>query len=257
MIRCLAVFLLLCLLIGCGASPTPIPDLVSTQVAVERAAAATLTAEAPTATNTPTPTSTFTPTDIATNTHTPTATWTPTATRTPTATPTDTPTAIPSPTPTPRPTKKPRPTATSTPQPELLVTFQDFHYECQNYKPRTQGSPPNQTVQGYRHFQTLMVVTNQTSDKTLEPPWQPERWIVTDGSTEWEETYAWQWKPITGPRYPQPPIGPGGRASWTWLCYPLPPGAWVKAAEFTAWGHTYRAEFSKPNYGEYNYYDCP
>jgi hypothetical protein len=100
-------------------------------------------------------------------------------------------------------------------------------------------------------------ITNQTADSTLEPPWMPERWIVTDGQREWEETYAWQWGKEEGGAYDQPAIGPGATASWTWLCYPLPQGAWVKAADFTAWGHTYRFEFPKPAPGEFNYHDCP
>ena len=38
---------LLLLLIGCGGEPTPTPDLVATQIAVEEAAHATMTARAP------------------------------------------------------------------------------------------------------------------------------------------------------------------------------------------------------------------
>jgi hypothetical protein len=41
------------------------------------------------------------------------------------------------------------------------------------------------------------------------------------------------------------------------MCYPIPQGAWVQAAEFTAWGHTYRFEFPKPGAGEFNYHACP
>ena len=118
------------------------------------------------------------------------------------------------------------------------------------------GRPPYRSVSGYRSFQTLMVVTNQTTGETLSAPWLPDRWIVTNGKSEWEETYAWQWAPAGGSVYEQPPIGPGATKSWTWLCYPVPKGAWVKAVEFTAWGHTYRFDFPKPNYGDFNYYDC-
>ena len=102
-----------------------------------------------------------------------------------------------------------------------------------------------------------MVITNQTKGKTPEPPWMPERWIITDGNAEWEETCAWQWVPVRGDPWEQPPIGPGATASWTWMAYPLSRGAWVKAAEFTAWGHTYRFEFPKPSLGDFNYHDCP
>ena len=82
----LAVALAVLSIVGCDGRPTPTPDLVSTQVAVERAAAATLTAAAPTSTHTPTPTTTPSPT--ATLTPTPSPTPTPTPTQTPTPTPT-------------------------------------------------------------------------------------------------------------------------------------------------------------------------
>jgi hypothetical protein len=141
-----------------------------------------------------------------------------------------------------------------------LVTYRDYHYECQAHEVWEQGRPPHKTVTGYRSFQTLMVITNHTANKTLDSPWLPDRWIVTDGQSAWEETYAWQWGIREGSAFkafPQPPIVPGATQSWTWLCFPIPRGAWVKAAEFTAWGHTYRFEFPKPNYGDFNYSDCP
>jgi hypothetical protein len=93
----------LCLLAACGGEPAPTPDLVATQVAVERAAAATLTAEAPVPTDTleptPLPTSTMVPTDTDTPADTPTIADTPRPTRTrkPTNTPRPTNTLIPEP----------------------------------------------------------------------------------------------------------------------------------------------------------------
>jgi hypothetical protein len=168
-----------------------------------------------------------------------------------------TPTTMPTETPTTTPTMTPTPQPTAIPQPELSVTFRDFHYECQGFRAWTQHYPPNQTVQGYRSFQTLMVVTNNSQNKTLDPPWRPDRWIVTDGNTEWEETYMWQWGPARGEPYELPPVEPGATASWTWLCYPLPQNAWVKSVEFTAWGRTYYFQFPKPSYGDHNYYNCP
>ncbi len=114
--RCLPLLVIVLVLSGCGGEPTPPPDLVATAVHVLRAAAATLTAEAPTPTQTPTDTPTATPTNTPTNTSTltPTATSTPTPTATPTNTPTDTPT--PTSTATTKPTPRPRPTATATPE---------------------------------------------------------------------------------------------------------------------------------------------
>ena len=85
-------FATLLLVGGCVPAATPTPDRVATGVAGAKAAAATLTAEAPTATamhtNTPAPT------EMPTNTPTPTSTLmpTPTSTTTPTHTPTNTPT---------------------------------------------------------------------------------------------------------------------------------------------------------------------
>lgn len=90
LLEIIGLTLTLLLLIGCGPEPTPTPDLAATQIAADRVAYATLTAEAPTATNTPTATvkPTATPTATPTNTTMPTPTATPTATSTPTSTPT-------------------------------------------------------------------------------------------------------------------------------------------------------------------------
>jgi serine/threonine protein kinase len=265
----IVVLVVLALLVGGGedgvgdktAEPTQVAGIVEATVTLIPRPSSTPVQ--PTATASPTRTSspTDTPTTVPTDTARPTATRTPRPTNTPRATPTRTRAPTNTTAPTPTATKKPRstsmPVAPSTPVPELLVIWQDFHYECQGYLEWTQGRPPHETVSGYRGFQALMVITNQTADSTLEPPWMPERWIVTDGQREWEETYAWQWGKEEGGAYDQPAIGPGATASWTWLCYPLPQGAWVKAADFTAWGHTYRFEFPKPAPGEFNYHDCP
>lgn len=105
-------------LTACGGPPTPTPDLVGTQVAVGRAAAATLTAEAPTATLTSMPSNTPEPTA------TPTATRTPTST--PTATVTETPTRTSTPTATRTPTSIPTPTATQTPLPKGWKIYENF-----------------------------------------------------------------------------------------------------------------------------------
>ena len=90
--------LVLCLLVGCGGDVTPETDPVATQVAVMEAAAATLTAKAPTSTATPP------------------ATALPTVTFTATPTPTFVPTSIPLPSPT-----APPPTATPVPPTTTLA----------------------------------------------------------------------------------------------------------------------------------------
>lgn len=81
--RTLLLFLGLILLAGCGADPTPTPDLVATQIAVEKAAHATMTAEVPTPTPTPIPTDTPVPTNTPLPTETPQPTDTPAPTDTP------------------------------------------------------------------------------------------------------------------------------------------------------------------------------
>ena len=88
----LAAWVAVCLVVaGCGGTAAPTVDVVGTQVAVERAAGATLTAEAPTATVVPTETATARPTATHTATVRPTFTPRPTWTRRPTATATATP----------------------------------------------------------------------------------------------------------------------------------------------------------------------
>ena len=82
--KIILLILILWLATSCAATPSPEPDLVATQVAVMEAAAATLTADAPTQT----PTLAFTPTTAAT--------------AEPTTTPRPTPSALPPATPTPR-----------------------------------------------------------------------------------------------------------------------------------------------------------
>ena len=78
--------LLLCFVAGCGATPTPAPDLVATQVAVMEAAAATLTAGAPTPAPTAAAMLTDTPLPAPTATSLPSASPPPADTQTPQAT---------------------------------------------------------------------------------------------------------------------------------------------------------------------------
>lgn len=98
MARYVALFILLLALAACGAPATATPDAVATQVAVGRAAAATLTAEVPAATEAPAATATNAPTPVptepATDTPVPTATQAP-PTVTPTAAPREMPTEPP------------------------------------------------------------------------------------------------------------------------------------------------------------------
>ena len=75
--KCLSLALILYLVAACGDEPSPTPDLVATQIAVEVAALATMTAWTPTATSTPEPTDTPTPTVVPSKTPTPRPTVTP------------------------------------------------------------------------------------------------------------------------------------------------------------------------------------
>lgn len=100
MIRRLSMAFILPIIVACGGQTTVTPDLVGTEVAVQRAAAATLTAGAPTVTKTEAPA--ITPTN--TSTLTPTSTFTPTALPSATQTPSQIPT---------RPADTPEPQATA------------------------------------------------------------------------------------------------------------------------------------------------
>lgn len=71
------------LLVGCGGETAPTPDLVATEVAVQKAAAATLTAEAPAPAYTATPTEAVSPTPTEIVPPTPTAMVPPTPTLAP------------------------------------------------------------------------------------------------------------------------------------------------------------------------------
>ncbi|MEJ2212203.1 MAG: SH3 domain-containing protein, partial [Anaerolineae bacterium] len=99
MARYVALFILLFALAACGAPATPTPDAVATQVAVGRAAAATLTAEVPAATAplpTQAPAATATSAPTAAPTEPETDTPAPTATQpSPTASPTEVPRDLP------------------------------------------------------------------------------------------------------------------------------------------------------------------
>ncbi|MGQ9585872.1 MAG: hypothetical protein ACUVXG_10795 [Anaerolineae bacterium] len=232
--------------------PTFTPDLVATQVAVLRAAGATLTASAPTRTPTGTASPTSTPTPTGTNTptptKTPTSTNTPNPTKTPTTTDTATPTAVPTYTPSPT-----RPLPTPTPTKPLEVSFLNPHYECQQ---KELNSSRYGVIWGYRSFQIDLFIKN-LGDKPIEPPWQPRRWIITDGTNESANDLMWQWAPKKGMLYEQPVIQPGQTAGWTFVCFPVERNQWVKAIEFEWEGVMYRGEFDLGPLGiADNYKDC-
>ena len=268
--------LVLWLLVGCAAEPTPTPDLAATQIAQEEAQHATMTAEAPTATSpptdTPTVTLTLTPTNTATETPTSTPTETPTATSTPTTTPTQTPTDTATATPTPKPTQTPKPKPTDTPVPALAITRQDLHYDCAK-RNLAKDWDTGVWTWGYRLLEVPFVIQNNSTD-TLQPPWLPSRWIIAGGEEDREDTRAWdwvlyRWQPPGSPveletwllsessLVEKPPVNPGATVSWTFVAFPVERWEWVRAVEFEVWGQTYRLEFPKPSYeGEFNYYDC-
>ena len=162
--------------VACGAEPTPTPDLVATQVVVEMAAHATMTARAPTVTDAPAPTSTPTATETReptvtpepTNTPDPTETYTPTPTPTDTdtptpeptltrtATPTRTPTKQPSNTATPTPTKKPKPKLTKTPSPPPLSEELDLAALGDPASLESYRAAYRSVVDGMQNGQTVM-----------------------------------------------------------------------------------------------------
>lgn len=210
----------------------------------------------------------------------PTATTEPTLAPVPTSTPAPTltvaPTASPEPTVTAEPTTAPTPVATTggaagagaavavvAPRGArpLRVEFTNTHYECWQTCLYYDDTPQ----WGYRSFQSLMVVENVSADRTLEggrsddgeQAWEPSRWIITDGAKDWTDTRNWEWRRSEGEFYEVPPVAPGGRAEFTFLAFPIPYGAWVKAVEYVdPWGNLYRQDFAKPEPGQFNYVDC-
>lgn len=138
----------------------------------------------------------------------------------------------------------------------LKVSFTNLHYECERacLSPRDAAH----SAWGYYMLQVLMTVENTSPDKTLDQPWKVSTWTITDGAKTWSENFTWQWtRGDFGGLFEQPAIPPGGKNEWTWICFPIPFGAWVSAIEYAdPWGNTYRQVVPRPAFGEYNYQDC-
>jgi len=229
------------LLVGCGPTATATPPPTPT---AEAAATPTLTATAP-----PSPTATAAPATVTS-----TATTPPAPSRTPAAAPAATTAAPPaegaaSGAPTAAGGGSGSPKAIAGDALPLKVTYTNIHYEC--HKGCMEGGG-----WAYRYLQVLMVVENNVPDLTIEAPWGPSRWIMTDGSREWSETNAWEWTQSGHPPPPQPNVAPGARVEWTWITAPIPSGAWVKAIEFDIGeGYTLRQDLARPGQ-EQNYVEC-
>ena len=132
------------------------------------------------------------------------------------------------------------------------MEWRKLHYECQGYKVWREWRPG-----GYRSFQLELAIQNH-SDRAVEPPWSVSKWEITDGVNVREDTTDWEWVSRSDELYQKPVIQPGASATWTFLCYPLEKGEWVKAAELEWGGHTYRGEFDLGTYGDaHNYVNCP
>jgi len=162
------------------------------------------------------------------------------------------------PTPPPAPTSAPAATA----QPvggkrDLEVTFINPHYNCmQTELEYEEPKGITHPLWGYRLFQVDMYIRNN-SQEPVNPPWQPKRWIITDGKQESVNDQMWQWLNRSGGFYGQPVIQPGQVAGWTSVAFPLERAQWVKAVEFVWKGQVYRQEFDLGPYGNaYNYVDC-
>lgn len=213
----------------------------------------------------------------------PTPTPEPTATPMPTATPTASLTPEPTASSTPEPTATVAPTATATVAPTetvaataaaqiaadakpaggakpLVVEFTDFHYECRK---RCNSNFFGENFWAYRSFQVLMKVQNASRDLTLaggsteREGWAPTRWILTDGTREWVDEYAWQWDISNHHLMRRPDLAPGAQSEWTWMAWPVPYGAWVKSIEYVdQWGNLYRQDLPKPEIGQMNFEEC-
>jgi hypothetical protein len=140
---------------------------------------------------------------------------------------------------------------------DLEVTFINMHYECQQqvleFEP-VKGLTEH--VWGYRSFQVDMYIKNN-GNTPVEPPWNPKRWIITDGNQEYVSDLMWQWIDRRSGAYKQPIIGPGQMAGWTFIASPIDRNQWVKAVEFEWNNQLYRQEFELGPWGNaYNYKDC-
>lgn len=155
------------------------------------------------------------------------------------------------------------PTAAATPQPQvsasppasdLKVDFINPHYNCQQGESRYRTG---ELYWGYRKFQIDLYITNNGSTP-LEPPWEPTRWIITDGTNEYISDLFWQWVYRGDPGlYPQPTIQPGQAAGWTFVAFLTERNQWVKAVEYEHDGVLFRQEFDLGPYGNaHNYEDC-
>ena len=156
--RCAIAMLVLFTLAGCGGPARPTPDLVATQIAVEEAAHATMTAKAPkttepslatkrpepTATPSAAPAATSTPTAAPTEAPTDTPTPTPSQTVSPTPSPTSTlaPTSTPSPAPTPTPRAKPTSAPTALPA-SSVVSLDKYKVYYSNFQGKTVADEQN------------------------------------------------------------------------------------------------------------------
>lgn len=249
---------LVVLLASCA--PMPTPDAPATEAAIAARIFATLTASAP-----PTPTSVPPTTVPSVTAPPPSPTATPAPSHTP-APPTAAPTASATPTatlaatappqtspPTPKPAA-PAPTrapAAALPKKSLEVVYINLHYECQmtEWVDRVR-------VWGYSSFQADMFIKNNSSEP-VQPPWSPQRWIITDGANERASDLVWEWGHVQPQPNNQPIIAPGQSAGWTFMAFPIERNEWVKAVEFAWQGQVYRTEFDLgPLRNAHNYKDC-
>ncbi len=140
---------------------------------------------------------------------------------------------------------------------DLEVTFLNPHYDCQQTEWQYTGDDnEHHPLWGYRSFQVDMYIKNN-SQTSIEPPWRPKRWIITDGQKDVMNGLRWQWVSRSSGFYPQPAIQPGQSAGWTFLAFPIDRNQWVKAVEFEWNGQVYRQDFDLGPYGNnHNYRDC-
>lgn len=252
-----ALIVCIALVTACSGSPTPTPaptpdvGAIQTQAAV--AIFATQTAGVPTATSN----------NLATKAPSSASTSSATATQTESATASP-PTETPLPTSTVRPTTQPpRPTripVTPTPPAEFSFQWKNPFYECRKRLVSRDGTE----FFGARQFQITVAIKNNSVDKTLSAPWEPSRWIITNGQATRVDTAVWQWtgvdadgKPVF---YQQPALAPGVVAEWTFIAFPVQADEWVDHLEWDLFGRTY--ESSPPfDPGEfrnnYHYMPCP
>jgi hypothetical protein len=152
----------------------------------------------------------------------------------------------------------PSPTAELRSAPKSVeVTFLNLHYDCQQGEWQYPGDDGERhPIWGYRSFQVDMYIRNG-SDRPIQPPWRPIRWVITDGQNDSVSSLTWAWRGREDGVYEPPAVEPGDTVGWTFMCLLTERNQWVRQVDYLINGEVYSQEFDLGPYGNaYNYRDC-